>query len=363
MEERGADRGTGDSEGAALHKEDVDGELLKAFMTTDASAPDVPIVDTSPGFQVLLGYGDGDVFGMSCLSVCGPSSDKKSMRQIITLQRTGQPGGAKILCYKRDGTPFWALLYNFPLHSDKSDPVSSKPGSSSMPEGPSAGGLSGPALTNLCLLVDVTASKLKRVGRYNLGRVVGRGAFGVVRLGQNTQTGETVAIKSVDASNFRSIAQIDQIQDEISVLSGLKHPCIIRLLDMHFTNNIFYFVMEYAAGGCLVDYVKTQPGAKLGEEEAKRIFQQVLSAMDYCHRRRVIHRDLKPENILMDESTNVKIADFGLAGITTPFSGNLRQLCGTPEFTAPEIVQGKEYSGPAVDIWSLGVILYELLQA
>ena len=79
------------------------------------------------------------------------------------------------------------------------------------------------------------------------------------------------------------------------------------------------------------------------------------------HRRRVIHRDLKPENILMDEAMNVKIADFGLAGITTPFSGNLRQLCGTPEFTAPEIVQGKEYSGPAVDIWSLGVILYELL--
>lgn len=79
--------------------------------------------------------------------------------------------------------------------------------------------------------------------------------------------------------------------------------------------------------------------------------------------RRVIHRDLKPENILMDEAMNVKIADFGLAGITTPFSGNLRQLCGTPEFTAPEIVQGKEYSGPAVDIWSLGVILYELLQA
>ena len=72
--------------------------------------------------------------------------------------------------------------------------------------------------------------------------------------------GETVAVKSVDASNFRSIAQIDQIQDEISVLSGLKHPCIIRLLDMHFTNNIFYFVMEYASGGCLVDYVRKQVG-------------------------------------------------------------------------------------------------------
>lgn len=70
--------------------------------------------------------------------------------------------------------------------------------------------------------------------------------------------GETVAVKSVDASTFRSIAQIDQIQDEISVLSGLKHPNIIRLLDMHFANNTFYFVMEYAAGGDLVGYVKKQ---------------------------------------------------------------------------------------------------------
>lgn len=59
--------------------------------------------------QALLGYGDGDVFGMSCLSVCGPASDKKVMRQIVTLQRTGQPGAAKVLCYKRDGTPFWSV--------------------------------------------------------------------------------------------------------------------------------------------------------------------------------------------------------------------------------------------------------------
>lgn len=89
-------------------------------------------------------------------------------------------------------------------------------------------------------------------------------------------------------------------------------------------------------------------------------YTMIILTLPCC--RRVIHRDLKPENILMDDTMNVKIADFGLAGITTPFSGNLRQLCGTPEFTAPEIVLGKEYSGPAVDIWSLGVILYELLQ-
>ena len=63
--------------------------------------------------QALLGYGDGDVFGMSCLSVCGPASDKKVMRQIVTLQRTGQPGAAKVLCYKRDGTPFWSVACTF----------------------------------------------------------------------------------------------------------------------------------------------------------------------------------------------------------------------------------------------------------
>ena len=82
-----------------------------------------------------------------------------------------------------------AVLYNFPLHTDRAEPASSKPGNNSAAEGSVTGSILAPAPTQLCLLVDVTASKLKRVGRYNLGRVVGRGAFGVVRLAQNTQTG------------------------------------------------------------------------------------------------------------------------------------------------------------------------------
>ena len=93
-------------------------------------------------------------------------------------------------------------MYNFPLHSEKPDQASpsSKQGSCSTPEGPLSGAVPGPALTNLCLLVDVTASKLKRVGRYNLGRVVGRGAFGVVRLGQNTQTGVAAVAHAVQTA-------------------------------------------------------------------------------------------------------------------------------------------------------------------
>ena len=78
-------------------------------------------------------------------------------------------------------------------------------------------------------------------------------------------------------------------------------------------------------------------------------------------RRRVIHRDLKPENILLDAEGRIKIADFGLSAVTSPFTSNLTAMCGTPEFAAPELLAGKEYSGPAVDCWSLGVILYEQL--
>lgn len=75
----------------------------------------------------------------------------------------------------------------------------------------------------------------------------------------------------------------------------------------------------------------------------------------------MIHRDLKPENILLDENGNVKVADFGLAAISAPFSGGLTTMCGTPEFLAPEVISGRGYDGPAVDIWSMGVILYEFL--
>ena len=89
-------------------------------------------------------------------------------------------------------------------------------------------------------------------------------------------------MKSVDASNFRSIAQIDQIQDEISVLSGLKHPSIIRLLDMHFTNNIFYFVMEYAAGGCLVDYVRTQVSSTTQQQRVTAVQSPLQSSSVEC---------------------------------------------------------------------------------
>lgn len=116
-------------------------------------------------------------------------------------------------------------------------------------------------------------------------------------------------------------------------------------------------VLEYA-GGELFDYI-VQHG-KMHENEARRFFQQMLCAVEYCHRHKIVHRDLKPENLLLDDNLNVKIADFGLSNIMT--DGNfLKTSCGSPNYAAPEVIGGKLYAGPEVDVWSCGVILYVLL--
>jgi carbon catabolite-derepressing protein kinase len=118
-----------------------------------------------------------------------------------------------------------------------------------------------------------------------------------------------------------------------------------------------YMVLEYA-GGELFDYI-VQHG-KMSEDKARKFFQQIVCAVEYCHRHKIVHRDLKPENLLLDENLNVKIADFGLSNIMT--DGNfLKTSCGSPNYAAPEVISGKLYAGPEVDVWSSGVILYVLL--
>jgi carbon catabolite-derepressing protein kinase len=116
-------------------------------------------------------------------------------------------------------------------------------------------------------------------------------------------------------------------------------------------------VLEYA-GGELFDYIVKH--GKMSEDRARRFFQQIICAVEYCHRHKIVHRDLKPENLLLDPALNVKIADFGLSNIMT--DGNfLKTSCGSPNYAAPEVISGKLYAGPEVDVWSCGVILYVLL--
>lgn len=116
-------------------------------------------------------------------------------------------------------------------------------------------------------------------------------------------------------------------------------------------------VLEYA-GHELFNYIVEH--GKMQEDKARTFFQQIVCAVEYCHRHKIVHRDLKPENLLLDENLHVKIADFGLSNIIT--DGNfLKTSCGSPNYAAPEVISGKLYAGPEVDVWSCGVILYVLL--
>ncbi|KAL6756210.1 kinase-like domain-containing protein [Haematococcus lacustris] len=311
---------------------------LTTFALCDSSEPGAPILTVSPGFTSLTGFNQPDMLGQTCLCLCGPDTSSKSMRKLVLAQQALKPTAVKLVCHRKDGSPFWAYFFSCPLSARGSN-----------------------SRYSLIIIMDITTSRVKRVGRYTLGKVIGCGAYGIVRVGKAHGSDELVAIKSVDASKFRSISEIEQIQEEMNVLASLKHPNIIKLVEVHFSASVFFLIMEFASGGSLVQYIHSFEGKRLPEQEALRLFLQMAAALDFCHRRRIVHRDLKPENILMDDKRNIKIADFGLAAVTAPFGCNLTQQCGTPEFTAPEITTGKEYDGPSVDIWSMGVIMYEAL--
>ncbi|XWS65559.1 hypothetical protein CRYUN_Cryun05aG0124100 [Craigia yunnanensis] len=153
---------------------------------------------------------------------------------------------------------------------------------------------------------------------------------------------------------------IDQTKTEISVMSLVKHPNILELYEVMASKSKIYFVMEYAKGGELFNKVSE---GKLREGVARKYFQQIISAVDFCHSRGVYHRDLKPENLLLDENGILKVSDFGLSALAESKhqDGLLHTTCGTPAYLAPEVINRKGYDGAKADIWSCGVILYVLL--
>ena len=138
----------------------------------------------------------------------------------------------------------------------------------------------------------------------------------------------------------------------------IDHPNILRLYDVWETSTDLYLIMEYVEGGELFDYLCSK--GRLSTSEALGYFQQLISAVHYCHQFNIAHRDLKPENLLLDVNKNIKVADFGLAA----YGANdvlLNTFCGSPHYAAPEVISGQVYNGSCSDTWSCGIILHALL--
>ncbi|KAI9230564.1 MAG: kinase-like domain-containing protein [Piptocephalis tieghemiana] len=190
--------------------------------------------------------------------------------------------------------------------------------------------------------------------------------MGKVKIAVHRHTGRKVACKIIprsppgpdgirppDADNKEV-----RVVREAAILQLLHHPNIVRLWDFVAQPRHFFLFFEYVSGGQLLDYIIAH--GRLPESVARKFLRQMASAVEYCHEHSVVHRDLKIENVLLTPEGKVKLIDFGLSNLYSPRS-HLRTFCGSLYFAAPELLCARPYTGPEVDVWSLGVVLYVLV--
>mmetsp|Transcript_42022 Transcript_42022/g.99617 ORF Transcript_42022/g.99617 Transcript_42022/m.99617 type:complete len:329 (-) Transcript_42022:90-1076(-) len=197
---------------------------------------------------------------------------------------------------------------------------------------------------------------------YDFGEPIGIGGYAIVRRATHRISRQTVAIKVVDRSRY-AIGD-NSLEHEIQVLCKVDHPNCVKLYDVYYTVKSVYLVMELLTGGELLERVSEK--GNLSEAETAKLVQQILRGVQYLHSQGIVHRDLKLENIILADNqagSVVKIADFGLSRLLEPTT-LLQTLCGSPQYVAPEVLAVgdtiNEYT-PAVDMWSVGVILFMLL--
>ena len=194
-----------------------------------------------------------------------------------------------------------------------------------------------------------------RIGPFKLLDKIGNGKFATVSLGVHEDTKEKVAIKQIKKSELNTD---NLLTKEISIQKILFHPYLTKMYCVIEKEDSIFIVTEYCAKGDLLNFMIEN--RVFEEEEACKIFQQVLSSLEYLHNNNISHRDIKPENILLNEYGDAKLSDFGLS---TKFEKGklLEKACGSPLYAAPEMLTGKKYDGTKIDIWSLGISLYAMV--
>eukprot|EP00042_Codosiga_hollandica_P039555 m.332677 g.332677 ORF g.332677 m.332677 type:complete len:945 (+) comp55640_c0_seq2:220-3054(+) len=204
---------------------------------------------------------------------------------------------------------------------------------------------------------DPDSASVDGVPGYTLGRTLGEGAFAKVKAAIHDSTGLPVAIKLINKQKIKEDYVWRHLHREGTLMRRLNHPHVIQLYEVIETPSLYCLVTEVAEGGEVLDYIVAH--GSLNEKETRKFIRQLVAAVDHLHKANIVHRDLKVENLLLDEQLNIKIIDFGLSNA---FEANLplQTQCGSPAYTAPELLCGKDY-GPEVDVWSIGVNMYAML--
>lgn len=190
-------------------------------------------------------------------------------------------------------------------------------------------------------------------------QLLGSGAFGKCYLCVDPQTNAKVVVKQIDISTM-SLEEKKEAYREVKVMAAFDHPNIIHFRDVYTTTNgKLNIVMDYADGGDLAAKIKAQKGKFFSEATVLHIFVQLCLALKHVHDRKILHRDIKAQNVFLMQNGIVKLGDFGIAKVLTSTVDNARTMVGTPYYLSPEIVDNKPYNFKS-DVWSLGVLLYEL---
>eukprot|EP00183_Erythrolobus_madagascarensis_P002391 CAMPEP_0185849896 /NCGR_PEP_ID=MMETSP1354-20130828/4233_1 /TAXON_ID=708628 /ORGANISM="Erythrolobus madagascarensis, Strain CCMP3276" /LENGTH=416 /DNA_ID=CAMNT_0028550501 /DNA_START=68 /DNA_END=1318 /DNA_ORIENTATION=+ len=194
---------------------------------------------------------------------------------------------------------------------------------------------------------------------YDIGDVLGEGAFAQVYAARSLSSGEEVAIKKIEKLEGD---ELETLMQEINILRSVNHPNIIRTYDIFDTPSHMHIVLEYIRGGELFD--KIASAGRFSEKNASMIARQMFAGLQYLHIHDIVHRDIKPENVLCaneDWPVHIKLCDFGLAEVVAESKKDTSAgLVGTPGYVAPEVVR-RQHIGPPVDMWACGVLLYIML--
>ena len=197
---------------------------------------------------------------------------------------------------------------------------------------------------------------VKELLEYRIEGVIGEGNFGKVKYGTHILTSQPVAIKYIDKKRLIRQGDIERIKNEMKIISTSNHPNILKAYEIFEDEDYYYIVMERPEKGDLFNYICSK--GRLTLDEASFIYYQLVNAVSYLEKMKIAHRDLKPENILLTEDSIVKIGDFGLSKYYKNKNVRMSTICGSPCYSAPEMLRGNKYKPYPIDVWGIGIILY-----